>query len=156
METSSLNRRCLLGSTGALALSAILPASAEAAPNVTGEWSPVYKWPDVAIHLSLTKDGILSWADDDAVYPDRNAGFSKTFKVRIPTGKSPLSTWQSYPNTVTIRDLLGGSSLGALEQEMFEEVRGARQAIGLVTRADVEPEADGRRPNLGHLLRDDR
>ena len=101
MKTSLFNRRRLLGSTGALALSAILPAPAEAAPNVTGEWSAVHKWPDVAIHLSLLRDGnIFSWADDDAVYPDRNAGSSKTFKVSIPTGEPPLSTW-SYPNTVT-------------------------------------------------------
>lgn len=101
MNSCSMSRRHLLGSTIATVLGAIAPTVAEAAPNATGQWSAVHAWPDVAIHMTLLADGtILTWADDDAVYPAREAGHSKTYRVHIPTGEGPLTTWY-YPNTVT-------------------------------------------------------
>ena len=45
--------------------------------------------------------------------------------------------------------------LGALEQQVLEEVRDAAQRLGLVARADADPDADADRAGLGHPLGDD-
>jgi Domain of unknown function (DUF1929) len=63
---------------------------AAAAPEDVGQWSSVYDWPAVAIHLHLLHDGrILSWADDN-IDPDyRGADFTETFVSVIPSGGAP-------------------------------------------------------------------
>jgi hypothetical protein len=52
-------------------------------------------------------------------------------------------------------DLLGAAGLGALEQQVLEEVAGAGQRVGLVARARPRPEAHRHRPQLRHGLGDD-
>ena len=52
-------------------------------------------------------------------------------------------------------DLRGPSGLGALEQQVLEEVRHAGQLGRLVTRADADPDARRHRPRAGHALSDD-
>lgn len=77
-----------------LSIAVFVPWSAFAAPDVTGAWSPVYAWPNVAIHLHLLPDGrVLSYADDDNpnynLNGSRLAGSTRTFVVEIPTGGVP-------------------------------------------------------------------
>jgi hypothetical protein len=65
-----------------------------AGPETTGQWSPVYSWPQVAIHMSLMPDGrVVSFADDDNpnynVNGTRLAGSTKTYIVEIPAGGVP-------------------------------------------------------------------
>ena len=64
-----------------------------------GQWSPVYPWPCVAIHMHLLPDGkVLSWADDDTA--SRDAGFTKTYVVDVPTDGPPGASI-FVPNTTT-------------------------------------------------------
>jgi hypothetical protein len=64
-----------------------------------GQWSPVYPWPCVAIHMHLLPDGkVLSWADDDTA--SRDAGFTKTYVVDVPTDGPPGASIY-VPNTTT-------------------------------------------------------
>jgi hypothetical protein len=72
----------------------LLYSHALAQPSVVGSWSPVYTWPDVAIHLHLLPDGrILAYADDDN--PDYNVngtrlgGFTRAFLIDLPIGGVP-------------------------------------------------------------------
>lgn len=70
----------------------------------TGSWSPVYAWPNVAIHLHLLRDGrVLSYADDDSGPLPKNAGFSKTFVVEVPPDLPPPAPAAAayVPNTTT-------------------------------------------------------
>jgi len=73
-------------------------AASSAGPETSGQWSPVYSWPQVAIHMSLMPDGrVVSFADDDN--PNYNAsgarlaGSTKTYIVDVPT--------MGVPGTVT-------------------------------------------------------
>ena len=73
-----------------------------ATPDQVGQWSPIYAWPDVAIHLALLPDGhVMSYADDDnpnyGTTGARLAGFTKTFVVDVPNG-SPPGTVTYIPN----------------------------------------------------------
>ncbi len=52
-------------------------------------------------------------------------------------------------------DLAGAARLGALEQQVLQEVRCARHLGGLVAAAHRDPEAGGDRARLGHPLGDD-
>jgi hypothetical protein len=76
-------------------LLAVFAAPALAAPpSQVGAWSPVYAFPNVAIHLHVLPDGkVLTFADDDNPnYPingARLAGSTKTFVVDIPNGGVP-------------------------------------------------------------------
>ena len=64
-----------------------------------GQWSSVYDWPCVAIHMHLMPDGkVLSWADDDT--STRDPGFTKTYVVEVPTDSPPGATI-FVPNTTT-------------------------------------------------------
>src|SRR5205823_11491141 len=54
-----------------------------------------------------------------------------------------------------LRDLAGRALVGALEQEVLEEVRDTGQLGRLVARAHVDPEAQGHRPDVGHPLADE-
>ncbi len=70
-----------------------------------GQWSQVYQWPDVAIHLHLLPTGkILSFSDDDdptyATSGTRKADFSKTYIVDIPDMQPP-GTVVYLPNRTT-------------------------------------------------------
>lgn len=78
------------------------------APELTGRWSAVYKWPDVAIHLHLlpssnpTRARLLSFSDDGVPgLKSRNAGFSKSYLVDVPAGGVPATSWAYVPNNVT-------------------------------------------------------
>jgi galactose oxidase len=66
-------------------------------------WSPVYPWPDVAIHLHLLPNGkLLSFSDDDHESGvATNADFSKAFVIDVPTGGAPAQTAIYVPNTTT-------------------------------------------------------
>ena len=100
------NRRGFLTGAAATAASVLAAPSgmrANAAPaSQVGQWSPVYNWPCVAIHLHLLPNGkILTWADDDATFPTRAADFSKAFVVSIPNNKAPATTVTEVDNQVT-------------------------------------------------------
>jgi hypothetical protein len=100
---SAISRRSLVKAGASVVAGAVLPlpfvrpSSAQAQdPAVVGAWSPVYGWPDVAIHLHLlptSSNGLaklLSFADDDVPgLKDRNPGFAKAFVVDIPAGQPP-------------------------------------------------------------------
>lgn len=76
-------------------------SSMGAPASAVGAWSPVYPWPDVAIHLHYLPNGkILTYADDDSP-SGRFGGFSKAFVVSIPQGQAPSSVWTYVPNNVT-------------------------------------------------------
>ena len=53
------------------------------------------------------------------------------------------------------RDVERRALLGALEEQVLEEVRAAVQARRLVARADADPHADAGRADAGHVLGDD-
>jgi hypothetical protein len=59
----------------------------------------------------LPKGRVLTWADDDAVFPARNADFSKAFVVEIATGGAPATTVAAVPNRVTNLFCAGHSHL---------------------------------------------
>lgn len=106
-ETWSRSSRRSFVKTGILAAGvAALPVgvrrAAATTPPVIGEWSPVYAWPDVAIHLHLLPDGrVLTYSDDDVPFlKDRNADFSKAYVVEIPAGMPPGAVTY-VPNNVT-------------------------------------------------------
>ncbi len=70
------------------------PLGWAATPDQVGQWSTVYTWPNVAIHLALLPDGrVMSYADDDN--PNYNttgarlAGFTKTYLIDVPNGGAP-------------------------------------------------------------------
>jgi hypothetical protein len=76
--------------------------SIAAEPSIVGQWSPVFGWPCVAIHNHVLRDGkILTWADDDAAFPDRLANFSKAFVVSVPADDMPPTTVTEVDNQVT-------------------------------------------------------
>jgi Domain of unknown function (DUF1929) len=84
----------------------VLPRSTQAAPKPpkvgTGQWSSVYPWPDVAIHLNYLPSGwVLSFSDDDHHDESRGADFSKAFMMDIPIGGAPSTEVQYIPNTTT-------------------------------------------------------
>lgn len=86
------------------AMASVPPAFA-VGPSTTGQWSPVYSWPCVAVHLHVLPDGhVLTFADDDnpnyTINGARLAGSTKTFIVDIPDGAAP-GTVTPLPNTRT-------------------------------------------------------
>jgi hypothetical protein len=52
-------------------------------------------------------------------------------------------------------DLLGSAVLGAFEDHVLDKVRNAVGLRSLVARASLQPNADGRRADVFHLLGDD-
>jgi len=87
------------------AMDAALAAKPSPGPATTGQWSPVYPWPDVAIHLHVLPDGrVLSYSDDD--HPDyhvngsRLEGQARAFLIDLPAG-APPGTVEEIPNTRT-------------------------------------------------------
>jgi hypothetical protein len=110
--TSGSDRRgFVLGAATAAATMPLLGREAEAAPSEIGQWSPVYPWPCVAIHMIQLDTRILTFADDDAVFPARNADFSKAFIVNIPIGGAPQGPPVYLPNKVTNLFCAGHSHL---------------------------------------------
>ena len=103
------SRRMLIGYALAGSSCALLHGRASAdTPELTGRWSSVYKWPDVAIHLHLlpssnpTRARLLSFSDDGVPgLKSRKAGFSKSYVVEIQTNSAPATTWAYVPNNVT-------------------------------------------------------
>jgi hypothetical protein len=107
------SRRDFISGAAAAAVSLpFLNRGAQAGPAEVGEWSPVYEWPCVAIHSVMLPNGrVLTWADDDAVFPARNADFSKAFVVEIATSGAPATTVAAVPNRVTNLFCAGHSHL---------------------------------------------
>lgn len=61
------------------------PLHAAPLPSEAGEWSPVFNWPNAAIHMSLLPSGkVLSWATGETKYPGSNTATV----VDIPAGGS--------------------------------------------------------------------
>lgn len=86
-------------------LTSVTPGQATSS-RPQGEWSPVYAWPDVAVHLHLLPNGkILTFSDDDHdeyhTAGTRLGGFSKAFVVDIPHGGAPAPDVLYVPNTTT-------------------------------------------------------
>ena len=55
-----------------------------------GQWSPVYDWPQVAIHLHLLPNGkVMSWADENDSHQSMAPGSGIGFTVDIPPGGAP-------------------------------------------------------------------
>jgi hypothetical protein len=80
---------------------------AQSTPSDVGQWSPVYAWPDVGIHLHYLPTGkILSFSDDDD--PDfytkgtRRAGFTKTYIVEMPNMQAPGAVTYLPNNTTNL------------------------------------------------------
>ncbi len=104
-------RAMLCGTAGAIGgLTLGSRASLADPPEIVGRWSPTkYAWPDVAIHLHLLpssdekKARLFSYSDDGVPgLKDRNAGFSKSYIVEIPTmGVPQPSPWLYVPNNST-------------------------------------------------------
>ncbi len=103
-EWSGANRRGFVKMAAAAAAGALSgtlgsPASQSAARTM-GKWSPIYPWPDCAIHLHLLPDGkILSYSDDHT--PERFADYTEAFVVTIPYGRPPSPDYVKVPNTTT-------------------------------------------------------
>jgi hypothetical protein len=94
-------REFVLGASAAAATLPLFGREAEASPAVIGQWSAVYPWPCVAIHMIQLDTRILTFADDDAVFPARKANFSKAFVVNIPIGGLPQDPPVYIPNNLT-------------------------------------------------------
>lgn len=97
--------RTLLTVLALLSASVSVPRAFAAGPSTSGQWSTVYAWPCVAIHLHVLPDGhVLSFADDDnpnyTISGARLAGSTKTFVVDVPNGAAP-GTVTMIPNTRT-------------------------------------------------------
>jgi hypothetical protein len=113
---SAISRRSLVKAGAAVVAGAALPLpfvrpswAQTQDPAVVGAWSPVYGWPDVAIHLHLlpsTSNGIaklLTFADDDVPgVKDRNPGFAKAFVVDIPAGQPPGAVVEVFNNQTNL------------------------------------------------------
>ena len=112
-EVNQTNRRSFLRQVGVVAAAGgafyfRVRASAADSPEINGRWSPIYPWPDVAIHLHLLPSSthetarLMSYSDDGVPgLRDRNAGFSKSYLVNIPQNGVPARTWAYIPNNVT-------------------------------------------------------
>ena len=112
-EVTQTNRRSFLRQVGAVTAAGgafyfRVRASAADSPEINGRWSPIYPWPDVAIHLHLLPSSthetarLMSYSDDGVPgLRDRNAGFSKSYLVNIPQNGVPARTWAYIPNNVT-------------------------------------------------------
>ena len=95
----------ILAALSLIAAVVSVPPAFAAGPSTSGQWSTVYAWPCVAIHLHVLPDGhVLSFADDDnpnyTVNGARLAGSTKTFVVDIPNGGAPGAV-TAIPNTRT-------------------------------------------------------
>lgn len=75
---------------------------ARAAPSDAGEWSPVYPWPQVAVHLHVLPDRrVLTYSDEWVQGQKVTPSTSRAYVVQIPDGEAPLSTWTYVPNYAT-------------------------------------------------------
>lgn len=81
----------------------IATASAQSPPpNQVGAWSPVYPWPQVAVHLHVLPDRrVLTYSDEWVQGQKVTPTTSRTYVVDIPDGEAPLSTWTYVPNDLT-------------------------------------------------------
>ena len=73
-----------------MALSAVLPAAVQAAPNETGAWSPVHNLGFIPIHLHLLPNRkLFLLQDDNAPYPERGPGHVVAYIVDLPINGDP-------------------------------------------------------------------
>jgi galactose oxidase len=110
-ESAAITRRGLVKAGAAVVAGAALPLpfvrpsrGQTQDPAVVGAWSPVYSWPDVAIHLHLLPNGkVLSFADDDVPgLKERNPGFVKAFVVDVPLGQPPGAVVEVFNNQTNL------------------------------------------------------
>jgi Domain of unknown function (DUF1929)/Glyoxal oxidase N-terminus len=87
--------------TMAAALAVGEGAHAEPSTKPQGEWSPVYDWPNIAVHLSLLPNGrVLSWEGGDAPNASTGkTGSTRVHVVEIPEGEAPPTTVVAVKNT---------------------------------------------------------
>jgi hypothetical protein len=90
----------------AAAVLAMAPvAGPHAAPSTSpeGEWSPVYAWPNISVHLHLLPNGkVLSWEGGDAPnYLTGKTGSARAHLVTIPEGQPPDIKLVTVTNTKT-------------------------------------------------------
>ena len=93
-------RTCLkLTSFLGLAITVLMSPIARAASSDMGEWSPVYPWPQVAVHLHvLPNRRILTYSDEWVQGQKVTPNTSRAYVVQIPDGGEPASTWTSVHN----------------------------------------------------------
>jgi Domain of unknown function (DUF1929) len=80
---------------------------AHAGPETSGQWSRVYAWPDVAVHLHLLPDGkVMTFAPGNDAHDNGTGviepGFINTFVVDIPANGVPGAVITVPNNTTNI------------------------------------------------------
>jgi hypothetical protein len=94
-------RMLVAGVTAVLAI--ILAAQSQAASSTSpqGQWSPVYRWPNISVHLHLLPNGkLLSWEGGNEANAYA-AGSAKAHVVNIPDGGEPSNVWVTVTNSNT-------------------------------------------------------
>ena len=82
-----------------LAITVLTSPIARAASSDMGEWSPVYPWPQVAVHLHvLPNRRILTYSDEWVQGQKVTPNTSRAYVVQIPDGGEPATTWTSVHN----------------------------------------------------------
>lgn len=107
LEQFSIKRRKLLtysATTGASVMLAgvasPLLAQTTSVEASKGKWSPVYPWPDVAVHLNLLRNGkVMSFSGDD--HGNTSSNFTKAFVVDIPPNQAPVANVTYINNTTS-------------------------------------------------------
>lgn len=97
---AALSRRLVLALAVPLgvAMAGTGPEAWGAASEV-GEWSPVYPWPQVAVHLHVLPDRkILSYSDEWVQGQKVTPTTSRAYVVQIPDGGAPSTTYSFVPN----------------------------------------------------------
>lgn len=101
LGAGAFTRRDLVALLGGTAAALALPPVARAATSDGGEWSPVYPWPKVGIHLHVLPDGkVLTYSDDDSKLGTTTTNSSKAYVVVVPEGGAPSAVLER-PNADT-------------------------------------------------------
>ncbi|MFZ1429885.1 MAG: galactose oxidase-like domain-containing protein [Geminicoccaceae bacterium] len=99
MRAAPSRRRSLaLAAWLGLAVAGGGPCAWGAASDI-GEWSPVYPWPQVAVHLHVLPDRkLLTYSDEWVQGQKVTPSTSRAYVVQIPDGGPPSTTWTYVPN----------------------------------------------------------
>jgi hypothetical protein len=89
--------------TSVLALAPAARLHAAPSTKSQGEWSPVYPWPSISVHLHLLPNGkVLSWEGGDVPDPNKGkTGSARAHLVTIPEGQAPDTTVVAVTNSRT-------------------------------------------------------